>query len=665
MIPKPPRSLLFRLVGGLLTAAFTSLLLRAGPPASETPSPANSKVVYLGSGLSSEELLMLGSALGMGGSERVLLLDTPRDTVYLKAFLSAFRPNKVVPVGELPCRLDWPLAPALSIGPFGSCALWPEISRVVLCPAGPRALLLQSACLAGVLRVPLWIVHGEAEETAELAKALGDASLRQVYAVGGTASLCPDSPSLQVVSLADEPEVARAYLRELSRQGPIQSLVIANPDDVGEGRAGMSTLAPWVALQRRAALLLTNSAGDNVEDLVRTAVDCPELREVENVLLVADLTAIPMRRRPNPIPGDRDLTIDMEPLTPDDASPCSFATGRLFHQDLAVVPLLLARQRLLTEARGPRRALVASNPGGSLRLLETFSRATANELRNAGYQTTALFGRTIHPDELRQLLTEQDLFLWEGHHDTLIRHYAFPTWDEPLPPTLVVLQSCLALAEDKAQPLLERGAVGVVGASSRIYSGTGGAFSLAFCDAFLYDGQSVGGALRQAKNFLLAYALLKEKRLGPAAKLTGANIRSAWGFTLWGDPTLKLPEPLRPTDALAPVRHQAHGDTIVITLPEAFHESVDTARFQARLPPNARLAGLVTQEPEETEKTLVPVVFAEVALPQAPDGKTPRLHGRLPENHAVFCWDARRRVGYLLALPGSGRQELRFQVSWE
>jgi hypothetical protein len=31
----------------------------------------------------------------------------------------------------------------------------------------------------------------------------------------------------------------------------------------------------------------------------------------------------------------------------------------------------------------------------------------------------------------------------------------------------------------------------------------------------------------------------------------------------------------------------------------------------------------------------------------------------------VFCWDARRRTGYLLALPRDGVQELRFRVAWE
>src|SRR5262249_8904388 len=96
----------------------------------------------------------------------------------------------------------------------------------------------------------------------------------------------------------------------------------------------------------------------------------------------------------------------------------------------------------------------------------------------------------------------------------------------------------------------------------RVYSGTGGAYSLCFFDALLYDDQTLGGALRQGKNFLLAYALLKEKRLGTDARLTGANVRSAWAFALWGDPTLRLPRPQQaprpPLSAGGAPRGQGH-----------------------------------------------------------------------------------------------------------
>src|SRR5207237_7394908 len=138
----------------------------------------------------------------------------------------------------------------------------------------------------------------------------------------------------------------------------------------------------------------------------------------------------------------------------------------------------------------PRRACIVSNPGGGLPLMEVFSRNTRMELQNRGYETTALFEKEVRKDKVRKLLPEQDVFLWEGHYRTLIDDYGFLSWDEPLRPALVFLQSCLALNETESQPLLQRGAVAVVGSSTRTYSATGGAMSLAFFNALLYDEQT-------------------------------------------------------------------------------------------------------------------------------------------------------------------------------
>ncbi len=359
----------------------------------------------------------------------------------------------------------------------------------------------------------------------------------------------------------------------------------------------------------------------------------------------------------------------MEPLTPTGNRPFSFATGRLFHQERAVVPLLLARQRLMLEGLGPRKALVASNAGGGLSLLETFSRNTIQELRNAGYETTTLIGTKVSRDELRKQMPLHDLFLWEGHSGTLMNEYEFPSWDDPLPPTFAFLQSCLALSEPRVHALLSRGAVGIIGSSTRTYSGSGGACSLAFFNALVYDRQSVGDALRQSKNFLLAYSLLKEKRLGKGATRTGANVRSAWAFTLWGDPTLKLPPPPRSANqppSLPFIRHEVHGNTIAVSLPAKPETPVRTDKYQISLPHNGRFAGLVRKQKVDERRPLVPLVFAEVHLPHARPGQTPHLSSRVPSKRWVFCWDERRRSGYLLVTPRSRDVgELRFHVRWE
>jgi hypothetical protein len=650
----------------------------SGEPASLTPppGPATDRDVFLCGGLGQEELLVLSCAVAAAEHPGVVLLDTPKLAPHNKAFLTAFHPGRVIPVGFFPDGLD-DLEHRLEVKTAAPVAwehghpldLWGRLlrrsERAVVCPPEPRGRLLQAACLAGTLRAPLYVLHDEPAATESLHRWLGEWRPSSIVAIGAAAAACRGVRHGDTVELTGEAEVAAAHLRQLLLHVPVETLVVANAADIKDYLGDMSTLAPWVAVQRHAALVLTNDTGENVEDVVRAALRDPQLAGAENLLLVAGLKAIPMPTRPNPIPTDKDRVIEMEPFTPAASEPFTFAVGRLFHDEPGVVALMLARQRLLAEARAPRKALVMSNPGGSLALLEAFSRNTAFELRNAGYETTALFGNQVTRDELRRLMQQNDVFLWEGHHNTLINDWGFPLWDEPLPPSFVFLQSCLALHDWKAGPLLERGAVGVVGSSTRIYSASGGACSLAFFDALLYEDRSLGAALRQAKNFLVAYAELKDKRLGKDAKRTAASLRSAWAFTLWGDPTLHLPRPEPPANALAPVRHEAHGNTIVLSLPATPHDKVITAKYQVQMLPNSRLAGLVQKDRDDEGQPLVPFVFAEVSLPHAPAGRTPSLHGALPASHWVFSWDARRKTGYLLALlRPKDREELRFHVEW-
>jgi hypothetical protein len=658
----------------LVLALFVALL--PGRSAASPPAEGARRNVYLARGLSDESLITLQATLAAFDPDSLLLLDTDATAPHVKAFLASFRPARIVPIGSFPSdgadletRLGLRPEPIVAWTHGPPLKLWHSLfsraEQVVVCPAGPRAQLLQAACLAGALRAPLFVVHGKHSEAEHLETALRRWRVRQVHLVGKAPRPEHLPEGVQITHLPGESAVATAHRRLLAEQGPIDVLVVANPAD-GKGRDSLAALAPWVARKKRAALLLTGGPrGDAAKTIQRALAGSAALRRADAILFLADLKAIPTWTRPNPIPGDKDPHIEMEPLTPTGDRPFTFATGRLFHSERAVVPLILARQRLLAEAQGPRRALVASNPGGGLHLLETFSRNTAHELRNAGYEVTALFGDGLTAGKLREQLPRHDLFLWEGHHNTLIKDWEFPSWDEPLPPSFVFLQSCLALTGEKVGPLLSRGAVAVIGSSTRTYSASGGACSLAFFDGVLYDEQTVGGALRQSKNFLLAYARLKEKRLGKEAMRTGANLRAAWAFTLWGDPTLKLPAP--PVSgsgrALPPVRHEVKGNTVVLSVPEG-RRRVATERYEASLPADARLAGLVRKRSGE-RRSLVPLVFAEVHLPRARPGLTPVLSGRLPSSRWVFTWDERRRCGYLLALPRQhDGHELRFHVHW-
>lgn len=621
----------------------------AGRPA---PEPA-AKVVYLAGGLSDEALVSLGSAVA-ARPEAVLLLDSRPLTPYLKHFLGELKPPRVVAVGKfdedaaaLSKRLGVRVEEVVPWDDRTPAKLSPRTDRVVVCPALPRGQLLDAACLAGAEGVPL-LVSPKGDLPREW-------KTTHVTLVGGATTKLD---GVRVTKLTHA-EARAAHARKVGAN--VDRAVVTNPADLDKGMGGMSALAPWLAVTRRATLLQTGPAGTDAADVVRSAAD--RLPRLDTLVLLGNLQAIPTVRRPNPIPDDKDKFIEMEPLTPRVGEPFSYAVGRLFHEDRAVVPLMLARQRLTAGRTGPSKALIASNPGGSLPLLETFSKHTARELSNAGWDVTALYGEQVKPGELRKKMVGSDLFLWEGHHNTLVKEWGFTKWDEPLPPTFVFLQSCLALMPEKVAPLLSRGAVGVLGTSTRTYSGSGGAFSLAFLDGCAYEGRTTGDSLRQAKNFLVCYSILKEQRLGDQAKRLGANHRASWAFTLWGDPTYRLPQPPRPTKSLPIVQAGVSGNTIVVEVPAESHGKVKTAKYQAQMPPNGRLAGLIRKE--EDAAPLVPFLFAEVKLPRAPAGQTPKLRSRVPASQWAFVWDERRKTGYLLVMaPRAEGGELRFRAEW-
>ena len=641
-------------------------------PAAPAPFPARvERAVFLAGGLTEKDAIALTANHAASGHPGVVLFDGPKCQAGLRQFLVAHRPEQIIPIGSFPDglqgleqRIGQPLAPPLAWERGPGPELWrtwfTRADQVVVTAAEPRRLLLQAACLAGSLRAPLWVLRGP-DDRARLSQMLGEWQTRRVLAAGLEGRLPHHLAGVHVIHLPDEEAVRSLHWRQL---GETDALVVANPTDTRQRLTGMSVLAPMLAIQHHAPLLLTDAAGDDVGSVVNDALRQPKLRGANHLLLAADLQAIPMERRLNPVPG-KDAYIEMEPLTPAESAPYSFATGRLFHEDPGVVLVQLARQRLLAErpADQPQRALVVSNPGDSLPLLEMFSRSSARELAAAGYQTTTLLGEDVSAGDVRRLLPRQNLFLWEGHHSTLIKDYGFADWNEPLPPSFHLLQSCLALTDAKTHHLFERGSLAVAGSSTRIYSATGGSFALAYVNALLHDQQSLGGGLRQAKNFLLAYALLKEKRLGKDAKLTGANQRSAWAFTLWGDPTLQLPLPARRSDAVP--RAQVKNNTIIVPLANG-GERISSTKYETRRPTGYYMGGLLTPGDDAGKKELVPLIFTEVVLPKAPPHLTPRLRTKLPGANYVFCWDERRRAGWLLIAPRArDAGELRFQVSWE
>ncbi len=264
----------FALALGIL-AADAQPTLWAAPPAAE-------RTVYLARDLPDENLIVLGAALAAWREDSVLLLDSAKVSPYLKTFLAAYKPTRVVPVGgdvasvkELERRLDIKTSTPVNWAHGPPLALWRSLFNraedVVVCPAHPRGTLLQAACLAGALRAPLYVVHGTASEGDKLAQRLAAWHTRRVHLIGKADKLAGRLHGVEQLPLTGENAVATAYQKLLARQGRIENVVLSNPADIGEDLGGTSALAPWIAVNRHAALLLTNPEGTNVAEVIDRA----------------------------------------------------------------------------------------------------------------------------------------------------------------------------------------------------------------------------------------------------------------------------------------------------------------------------------------------------------------------------------------------------------
>ena len=253
MTHKFARMLLFTTLAIALLASLSASPFAANVWAG--PNPPN-QAVYVARDLSDEQLIVLGSTLAGCGKPATLLIDSPSLTPYLKAFLTDYQPDTVVPIGiaDLEQRLGVRAAPATAWRQPQPLELWKELYPkppiVVICPPQPRGQLLQAACLAGAMQAPLFVFHGQTGETSQLHKRLTEWGTKQVYLIGEVRNLAHTLPPMQVHKLADEDAVAVAHVRRLAKQGRIETLVIANPKDFLDNPQPMSPLAPWIALQK-------------------------------------------------------------------------------------------------------------------------------------------------------------------------------------------------------------------------------------------------------------------------------------------------------------------------------------------------------------------------------------------------------------------------------
>jgi hypothetical protein len=227
---------------------------------------------------------------------------------------------------------------------------------------------------------------------------------------------------------------------------------------------------------------------------------------------------------------------------------------------------------------------------------------------------------------------------------------------------LIVLQSCHSLEEDIANKVFNLGGIGMVGSVTNIHSASGSAFIKAFCDGLLYRSDTVGEALRDARNYFLCLTELKRKRNHTQmAKV----YRVALSFCLWGDPELRFTTDLtkRPRRRLVSATFIDH-DTIRISTPKIRLPQSRTIKYFIRNFPGSEVAGIVKRIKNEEIRRIKPIYFSRLPLPNKFDRhKYTNLHrDGESDDRTAFSIDPMGRYIYILYFPEKETKGEKFEL---
>lgn len=216
---------------------------------------------------------------------------------------------------------------------------------------------------------------------------------------------------------------------------------------------------------------------------------------------------------------------------------------------------------------------------------------------------------------------------------------------------LVIFQSCHSLEEPLARRVYESGGAGVIGSTTNMHSASGSAFVKAFCDGLLYRGDSVGEALRDARNYFFCLAALKAKR---GHKEQAKVYRAALSFQLWGDPEVRMPLRSSGRPKLPPVSVIVRGDNdVVIRTPARRLPECGNQKYFVRMFPGSELAGLVKRLKDRPVRRLTPMYFLRLPMPGgfAARGYADLQRAGDTSPRAAFLADPLQRFLYVLYFP--------------
>jgi hypothetical protein len=209
--------------------------------------------------------------------------------------------------------------------------------------------------------------------------------------------------------------------------------------------------------------------------------------------------------------------------------------------------------------------------------------------------------------------------------------------------------------------ICELGGVAIVGSVNNVHSASGSSFIKAFNDGLLYRGDTVGEALRDARNYFLSLAVLKEKR---DHKETAKVRRVALSFCLWGDPELSLYRaPLRPKHSLVRAVF-ADPQTLRISTPRRRLREYRNDRYLGRLFPGSQVAGIVRRLKDSDVRRIAPLYFFRLPYPADfdPAGFSSLQRPGDAPNRVVFMADTLGRFLYVLYFPGQEARREEFEL---
>ena len=215
---------------------------------------------------------------------------------------------------------------------------------------------------------------------------------------------------------------------------------------------------------------------------------------------------------------------------------------------------------------------------------------------------------------------------------------------------LVILQSCSSLLSEAAWGAIRAGACGVIGSVTSIHSASGSSFVKAWTDAVLYRGATAGEAMRDAQNYFLLLAWLKEAR---GHKEQAKVLRVAMSFRLWGDPEAVVFPGIKGKPTLRPITGKLRGRKVTLQLPARKLPEARTIKYAVRAFPGSQTAGIVKRLKGKDYRRLMPTYFLRLDRPVGLNmGKWLSITRKGDtDTRAVFSMDQLGRYVYVLYLP--------------